>query len=87
MSFTGGGKAERNKGGRERERVREKYKANQQLTNTRLRTTGILKAPFTAWNIYGIAQDAATADGKSPSDISRKIPDSVSNTPTAAKMR
>jgi hypothetical protein len=39
--------------------------------------------PWTGWNIYGMAHEAATADGKSPSLISRKTPDSVSYTPTA----
>ena len=33
--------------------------------------------------MYGIAQDAATAEGKSPSVTSRNSPVSVSNTPTA----
>ena len=43
----------------------------------------IFNVPWTGWNIYGIAQEAATAEGKSPSLISRNTPDSVSYTPTA----
>ena len=46
----------------------------------------VTDSPWTGWNMYGIAQEAATADGKSPSLIRRKLPDSVSYTPTAVKI-
>ena len=48
-----------------------------------LRNIQVTDSPWTGWNMYGIAQEAATADGKSPSLIKRKLPDSVSYTPTA----
>ena len=41
--------------------------------------------PRTGWNMYGIAQEAATAEGRSPSVTSRNSPVSVSKTPTAIK--